>query len=107
MGKRNYTLKDKERADKLRELGCIVCLNTRTIHTPPAIHHIDGQTKPGCHQLTLPLCGRHHQIKCNNAADLPAFLESWVSLHGDGRAAFTEAYGSERELLEQVNELIA
>ncbi len=107
MSKRSITKKDKERGDKLRDLGCIVCLNTRTIYTPPAIHHIDGQTKPGCHQLTLPLCKRHHQIKCNNARDLPAFLESWVSRHGDGRAAFEAAYGTEQELLEQVNGLIA
>lgn len=105
MAKRNYTLKDKERADKLRDLGCIVCLNTLEIHTPPAIHHIDGQTKPGCHELTLPLCPKHHQEKCSYL--LYHGDSQWVSRHGDGRADFEAAYGTEQELLEQVNELIA
>ncbi len=102
---RSLTVADKERGAKLRELGCIVCVNKFGLHTPPAIHHIDGKTKEGCHQLTLPLCKRHHQIKCNSG-DIPNFLEPWVSRHGDGRAAFEAAYGTEQELLEQVNGLI-
>ena len=68
------------------------------IYTPPAIHHIEGRTKEGCHKLTIPLCPNHHQYKSNGSI--------WVSLHGDGRAAFEKAYGSEMELLAQVNELI-
>ena len=98
MGRQSYTKADTDRADKLRGLGCIVCINEHSVFTPPAIHHIDGQTKKGCHQLTLPLCARHHQNKSNDGL--------WVSRHGDGRKAFEDAYGSEQELLEQVNRLI-
>lgn len=97
MSKRSYTKADTDRADKLRELGCIVCLDNE-IFTPPAIHHIDGQTKKGCHQLTIPLCPPHHQIKSHNGL--------WVSRHGDGRRAFEEAYGPEMVLLLEVNRLI-
>ena len=98
MARRNYSKLDRERALKLREMGCIVCINEHGLNTPPAIHHIDGQTKPNCHQLTIPLCGRHHQIKSNDG--------KWVSRHGDNRNAFEAAYGTEQELLEQVNGLI-
>ena len=95
---RALTTKDKKRFDRLQDLGCIVCLNTMSVYTPPAIHHIDGKTKEGCHDLTLPLCQSHHQYKSNNSL--------WISRHGDGRAAFEHAYGTEQELLEQVNGMI-
>jgi len=100
MARRNYSKEDIERAHKLRDLGCIVCINEHSVYTPPAIHHIDGQTKPGCHQNTIPLCGKHHQIKSNSKPPM------WISRHGDNRNAFEEAYGTEQELLEQVNGLI-
>ncbi len=101
MTRRSLTKADKERSDKLRELGCIVCLNVLELYTPPAIHHLNGQAKPGCHQLTIPLCTMHHQVSCNT----PAY-PLWVSRHGDGRAAFEKEYGTELELLEQVNRMI-
>jgi len=99
MARRSITKADKERADKLRDLGCIICKHHLDVFTPPAIHHIDGQTKEGCHQNTIPLCPNHHQYKSN--------VQQWVSRHGDGRKAFEKAYGTEQELLTIVNELIA
>jgi hypothetical protein len=70
MARQGYTKEDKDRAEKLRDLGCIVCINEFQLFTPPAIHHIDGQSKKGCHQLTIPLCPSHHQYKSNTG-------ESW------------------------------
>ncbi len=98
MARKHYTTQDRERAHKMRDLGCIVCINEHGVYTPPAIHHIDGQTKEGCHQNTIPLCAKHHQIKSNDGL--------WVSRHADGRNAFEAAYSTEQELLEQVNGLI-
>jgi len=95
---RALTKSDRARGDKLRELGCIVCLIHLELFTPPAIHHIDGKTKPGCHKLTIPLCPNHHQYSSNSG--------QWVSRHGDGKNAFQEAYGTEAELLQQTNERI-
>jgi hypothetical protein len=95
---RHLTKADKDRGSKLREFGCVVCALHLIEFTEAAIHHIDGQTKPGCHDLTIPLCHRHHQLKSNTG--------EWVSRHGDGRAAFEDAYGTEQELLELVNEAI-
>jgi len=97
---RALTKADKARGVKLRELGCIVCLKHFEVYTPPAIHHISGRVKPGCHQLTIPLCPNHHQYKDNGPNPI------WCSFHGDGRAAFEVAYGTEAELLKLTNELI-
>ncbi len=96
---RALTKADKERGVKLRDLGCIVCINEHGVHTPPAIHHLDGKTKEGCHQLTIPLCPRHHQIKDNNKPP------RWFAFHGQ-LLEFSAHYGTEYELLEKVNGLI-
>ena len=95
---RPLNVADTARGKMLRDLGCVVCLSYLEVFTPTEIHHIDGQTKPGCHQKTIGLCVRHHRIKSN--------VQQWISRHGDGRAAFEEAYGTEQELLEMTNELI-
>ena len=96
---RNLTKADRIRGEKLKDMGCIVCLFFHDVYTPSGIHHIDGQTKVGCHKLTLPLCGRHHQIPSNTKA--------WISRHGDGRHAFEKKYCKESVLLKIVNRMIA
>lgn len=95
----SLTVAEKERFDKLYEMGCIVCINEFGIFTPTAIHHLDGQSKEGCHQLTIGLCGRHHQIKDNSKPP------QWFAFH-DNKTSFEADYGTQWELLEQVNELI-
>ena len=97
---KTLTKADRERGVKLYDLGCIVCLEFNDCYTEPAIHHIDGKTKDGCHKLTIGLCGNHHQIPCNGKDKL------WISRHGDGKAAFEQAYHSEVFLLQKTNELI-
>ncbi len=96
---RTLTVADKERRAKLYEMGCCVCLNHLDLYTPTSIHHLDGQTKPGCHQLTIPLCPSHHQYKDNSKPP------QWFAFHDD-KTSFEAAYGTEQELLEQVNGLI-
>lgn len=95
---RSLTKADDERGVKLIELGCIICHNVLGVFSPPAIHHLDGKTKKGCHKLTIPLCGNHHQIKSN--------VGEWASRHGDGLWEFENRYGSELEMLDDVNRLI-
>jgi hypothetical protein len=97
---RALTKADKERGIKLRDLGCIVCLNEHEVFTEPAIHHLNGKVRERCHEQTIPLCPRHHQIKDNNKPP------RWFTRHGE-YVHFEEAYGTEWELLEQVNGLIA
>ena len=76
------------------EFGCVVCHRELGVFSPAAIHHLQGRTKPGAHLKTIPLCGRHHQIPGHG----------YVSRHGDGKARFEAAYGSESELLEFLRE---
>jgi hypothetical protein len=84
----------------IREIGCIVCRDHYYQHTPAAVHHIDGKTKPGAHLLTIPLCSRHHQYRDNHKPP------RWISRHGDGRKAFEREYGTEMAMLDRCKELI-
>lgn len=85
---------EKAWMDAIRELGCIVCLDNLGEHTPAAVHHIDGKTKPGAHLQTIPLCYHHHQ----GTAD---------SRHGAGKKAFERAHGmTEMQWLERTKELL-
>ena len=86
---RNPTAAEKVWLSSICDSGCIVCLEFLHIKTEASPHHIDGKTKKGAHFLTIPLCGRHHQI--------PG--DGYTSRHGDGKARFEAAYGSELELL--------
>jgi len=99
---RALTKADKARGRKLDDLGCIICLLYLDVFTPCGIHHLDGQTKKGCHQLTIPLCSRHHQVPSNTG--------EWVNRHApgkfSGKALFEETYATEQYLLDKTNELI-
>lgn len=75
---------------RLASLGCIACLLDGRHSPVVSIHHIDGRTKPGCHQLVLPLCAGHHQQGTGNDKTL-------VAVH-PYKARFTKLYGTELEL---------
>ena len=83
--------------DAIVEYGCLVCRNELGLFSPPSVHHINGSKKEGCHLETLPLCFNHHQSGINN--------ENFVSLH-PWRAEFKKRYGSEQELLKQLQDEI-
>lgn len=89
--------KDKERYQKLVDLGCIVCLKFEVVYSPPSIHHINGRTGNG-NQETIPLCYYHHQEGSN--------CDKYVSRH-PWLTEFESRYGSEESLLEETNKLIA
>lgn len=99
---RSLNKADKIRGKRIQAMGCIVCLEVWNTFSPAHIHHMDGQTKKGCHELTIGLCNRHHQ----NASDTGL----WATRHGPGRNAgkycFESTYGTELELLEKVNKII-
>jgi len=92
---RKPSAEEQRYLDSLRELGCIVCLETMGIFSPAVPHHMDGKTKPGAHLRSFPLCYEHHQGGKND----------WqcVSRHPH-KARFEERYGSEDELLEKTRE---
>ena len=76
--------KDRERFDRLRELGCIACGSNE-----PVIHHIRKHTglslRPD-HQDTIPLCPKHHNMG-NDSVHL-------------NKKLFEEKFGTEKSYLD-------
>lgn len=92
------TKAEKKHINTVSQVGCIVCIIHMKQHDffgdgHCEIHHIDGQINPGSHLKTVGLCVLHHRIKDGRKN------KRWVSLHGDGKAAFAAAYCDENELL--------
>ena len=85
--------------EAIREIGCVACIVADRIQpfTVPAehtaIHHIDGQRKPGAHFFTIPLCPGCHQHN-DDARHI-------------NKKIFVETYGTEKELLEKTKEILA
>lgn len=79
------------------ELGCIVCRGQGRGYVPCAVHHIvEGNRRLG-HMFTIGLCDPgHHQ----NSPDAEQ-----ISRHPN-KARFTEAYGSEYELLKITQDIL-
>lgn len=95
------TKAQKERFGKLQELGCICCLNESNGYRAPDIHHILDCGRRMGHDYTIPLCPYHHR----GVITSPHEVYRGPSL-ADGKKPFESWYGSQVELLEQVNDLI-
>lgn len=86
--------KDKDRFDKLRQLGCIAC-SKKGIFSEAVIHHIRRFTGVGLrppHDKTIPLCPQHHNMG-NESIHL-------------NKKKFEELFGNELDLLDEVNRQI-
>lgn len=79
-------------------VGCIACHLDGRFNPVVSIHHIDGRTKPGCHQLVLPLCAGHHQ-------DATGEDKSLIAVHPD-KARFEQRYGPQMGLQALVHQLM-
>jgi hypothetical protein len=84
---------EREHLNSVAELCCIVCRNLGYEDSPAEIHHINagGMGMRSSNFEVLPLCHVHHRTGGYG-----------VAVHA-GKAEFEKRYGSERELLEQVN----
>ena len=87
---------DKERYQKIADLGCIVCNLEMGVFSPCEIHHPWGRTKGG-NQKTIGLCFRHHREGSN--------CNEYVSRHPH-LSEFEARYGDEEYLLNETNKLI-
>lgn len=95
--KKTKTEAEKTHLNRVAQLGCIVCNNLMMGRTPAEIHHLrDGQgvSQRSNHFRVIPLCPTHHRTGGYG-----------VAFHA-GEKAFEEKYGTELELLEQVNSLL-
>ena len=93
---RNPTKAEQKHMDRVRELGCIVCYLHFGIRKNCEIHHVKGKTKEGAHYKVLPLCFEHHRMGSDKEP---------ISRH-PYKKRFEQAYGSEQELLQKVDELL-
>lgn len=91
------TKAEKQRFQRLIDLGCIVCLRAGWGYSQPEVHHIrtgQGMAQRASSDKTIPLCPQHHRIG------------GWgVALHA-GQKEFESRYGNEQFLLEYTNKLI-
>lgn len=79
----------KERAAKLAEMGCVVCGAM-----PVELHHLfTGGGGRKNHDYLAPLCFSHHRGS--------------EGIHFLGRKAFARKYGSEQELLQKLDLMLA
>lgn len=91
------TKDEKKHLDRVCEIGCIVCRNLGYGKSPAEIHHIRsgmGAGQRNSHFNTLPLCPIHHRNGGHG-----------IAIHG-GQETFESNYGTELELLAQVNQLL-
>ncbi len=81
---------------RVAEIGCIVCLH-QGYDSPAELHHPRfnaGMGQRSSHNDVIPLCHHHHR---NGGYG--------VAYHA-GRVAFEEAYGTEKELLSEIKEML-
>lgn len=100
----------ENRMDKLTEIGCICCRKLG-YKSPAEIHHIvRGMRRIGDDE-TIPLCAYHHRgVKPVPDMGRMALLTTenvfGPARHVVGRRAFEKRWGTEKELLIEVNDLL-
>ena len=81
----------------LQDLGCICCRKLGYEGVPSDIHHVLGHGYKN-NDRTIPLCAAHHRAV------------EWTPAHGpslaQGSKPFEERWGSEEELLREVDHAI-
>ena len=89
--KKAPTAAEKHHMSKVAALGCIACQKIGYEDTPCEVHHISGagMGKRASHYETIGLCPEHHRHGKN-------------AIHRS-RLAFESDFGTELELLEEVN----
>lgn len=96
---------DRLRFERLIDLGCICCWKMEVVYgySRPEIHHLVEGYRLG-HQYTIPLCSWHHRGEPMEL-DMPkshAEMLFGYNLH-DNKKGFIREFGTERQLLEEVN----
>lgn len=101
------TKADQKRFEALLKAGCLACLQRVQLFRVPEIHHLLSGNKRRGHRFSVPLCSYHHR----NVPIGPMSLKEHRELLGPSLAkeskAFREEFGSDDELLERANRIIA
>lgn len=97
MSKKSRTREESRHLDAVAALGCIACRTLGHLDSPAEIHHIrsgQGLGQRASHAEALPLCPHHHRQGGHGEA-----------FHA-GKRTWQARFGTERELLAQVRELL-
>lgn len=96
--------KATNRFERLIEYGCICCKQRLGLYRYPEIHHIVEGYRLG-DDYTIPLCAWHHQ---GQPPSVHATKKQAAKIMGpnlrDQKKTFVQAFGSERELLQRINQ---
>ena len=100
---------DRERMAAVRELGCIACSidGYQIAWSPIEVHHLvdKGYRKhSGGHQATIPLCQWHHRGVLPKGFTTGTATAAFGPSMALAKRHFNERYGTQRALLEMVNE---
>lgn len=93
------TKADLHRFDMLHRIGCIACRKAGSGYAIPEVHHVLSGGRRIGHQATLPLCPHHHRFPSNGTVVGPSLA--------DGSRVFAAKWGTQQQLLAEVNQLIA
>jgi len=80
---------DKDRLDKIAQMGCFCCGRPAEVHHCRNINGNTGLSVRPSHQHTIPLCPTHHRTGKD-------------SIHL-GKNLFIEKYGTEQSILIKIN----
>jgi hypothetical protein len=83
---------------KLQALGCLCCRKAGSGYRAPDIHHILSGGRRIGHMATIGLCEFHHRIPSNGTVVGPSLA--------DGSKRFEAHWGTQRELLAEVDLII-
>ena len=92
------TKAEQSHLNRVANIGCIVCRIHLNVFSPCHIHHIRhgmGMGQRNSNYNVIGLCPPHHQTGGHG-----------VAFHA-GKEAFEENFGTELELQERLNELLA
>lgn len=91
---------EAKRISRFALIGCVACRQLGNFGEPYDVHHLVEGYRLG-HRFTIPLCPWHHRgVECTPGDKLkgPSLARS--------KRAFVERFGTERELLAEVDELL-
>lgn len=94
---------------KLKQIGCIAC-NQRKYRlmcvSGVEIHHLLSGNRRRGHMFTIPLCAWHHRASHGPLWSKRYAREVLGPSLADGSKPFHAAYGSDEELLAEVNKAL-
>lgn len=96
--------RDLSRFDALQRIGCIAC-RILGVFSQADVHHVLSGGRRTGHKDTIPLCPWHHRGVVGHMELPPRHLDIGPSL-ANGSKPFHARFGTQKELLAKVNELI-